>query len=117
MLLDCLAPNGAALLLDDLHWADPDTVSVLLSLADSLDTIPLALLLAARTEPQALSAVHQLGTQPSIRSLPLRRLTPVEVKGALRGARAPQFDDSQINRIVTATSSWRGGGSAAMGAA
>ena len=70
VLLDCLAPNGAVLLLDDLQWADPDTLSVLGSLADYLDTIPLALVLAARTEPQALSAVHQLGTQPSIRSLP-----------------------------------------------
>ncbi len=100
VLLDCLAPNGAVLLLDDLHWADPDTVSVLLSLADSLDTIPLALVLAARTEPHALSAVHQLSTQPSIRPLALRRLTSAEVEEALHALHVPQLEDAQIDRIV-----------------
>ena len=40
-----MSADGAVLLIDDVHWADDDTVSVLSYLADSLDQLPLALIM------------------------------------------------------------------------
>ena len=51
LLLRAMSAEGAALLIDDVHWADDDTVSVLSYLADSLDQLPLALIMTARGEP------------------------------------------------------------------
>ena len=44
-----MSADGAVLLIDDLHWAGEDTVSVLSYLADSLDQLPLALIMTARS--------------------------------------------------------------------
>ena len=89
------------LLLDDLHWADADTLSVLESMGDSLDTLRLALDRVSRPDRAiGASAVHEFGTQPAIRYMPLRRLTPVEVEGALRALRVPLLEIAQLDRIV-----------------
>ena len=67
------------LLIDDVHWADEDTISVLTYLADSMEQLPLALIMAARTEPLLPDRVERLNTVPAIRQLPLSRLTRREV--------------------------------------
>jgi predicted ATPase len=41
-LLGVMAPTGAVLIMDDLHWADEDTISALTYLADSVEELPLA---------------------------------------------------------------------------
>jgi predicted ATPase len=78
-LLGAMAPDAAVLIMDDLHWADEDTVSVVTYLADSVEELPIALLVAARTEPLLPNRLVRLSTARSIRQLPLRRLTPSEV--------------------------------------
>jgi DNA-binding CsgD family transcriptional regulator len=100
LLLQTIAPNGAALILDDLHWADPDTLSVLTSLADSVDTLPLALILAARGETLASPLFQQLQTGPPIHMLPLRRLASTEVAGALRAGQEPPMPGPQLDQLV-----------------
>ena len=40
-LLGVMAAHGAVLIVDDLHWADDDTVSALTYLADSVEDVPL----------------------------------------------------------------------------
>lgn len=45
--------RGALLALDDLHWADPDTVAVLDRLTDAVEQSPVLLLLATRHESPA----------------------------------------------------------------
>ena len=53
-----------ALFLDDLHWADADTLSVVSRLVQRLDELPLFLLLAYRSddlpENEALSLIPSL---------------------------------------------------------
>lgn len=46
VLLEAMAPSGAVVTFDDLHWADPDTLSVL----DLVDQLPVALVVAARDD-------------------------------------------------------------------
>jgi DNA-binding CsgD family transcriptional regulator len=87
---------------DDLHWADEDTISALTYLADSVEELPLALLLAARAEPLLPSHLERLSAARSLRRLPLRRLTPVEVGDAIRAAQFPNLAPETVDQLVTA---------------
>jgi DNA-binding CsgD family transcriptional regulator len=89
------------LILDDLHWADEDTVSALTYLADSVEELPLAVLLAARTEPLLPARLERLAAAPSIHRLLLRRLTPIEIRDALRTAQ-PELAPEKLDQLVTA---------------
>jgi DNA-binding CsgD family transcriptional regulator len=102
LLLRAMAPDGAALLIDDLHWADEDTVSVLAYLADSMEQLPLVLVLAARTEPLLPDRLERLSAARSIRELPLNRLTPAEVADALRTQQLPGLAPETVDQLVTA---------------
>jgi predicted ATPase len=101
VLLRAMAANGTVVILDDLHWADEDTVSVLTYLADSMEELPVALLLAARTEPLLPAMLQRLSAAQSVRQLPIRRLTPTEVCGALRTAQ-PELVPEKLEQLVTA---------------
>jgi DNA-binding CsgD family transcriptional regulator len=102
LLLRAMAAGGAVLLMDDLHWGDEDTISVLSYLADSVEQLPLALIMAARTEPLLPDRVERLSTVPSVRQLPLRRLTPREVGEALRTQKLPALAPETFDQLVTA---------------
>jgi predicted ATPase len=102
LLLRAMAANGVVLLVDDLQWADEDTISVLTYLADSVEELPLALLLAARTEPLLPDRVERLSTARSIRQSPLSRLTPSEVADALRAQQLPGLAPETVDQLVTA---------------
>jgi predicted ATPase len=101
VLLEAMAADGAVLILDDLHWADDDTVSVLTYMADSVEELPVALLLAARTEPLLPARLERLAAARSIHRLPLRRLTPIEIRDALRAAQ-PELAPEKLDQLVTA---------------
>jgi hypothetical protein len=101
-LLEVMAPDGAVLIMDDLHWADEDTVSVLTYLADSVEDVPLALLLTARAEPLLPALLERLGPARSLRRLSLSRLTPTEVGDALRAAQLPDLAPDRVDQLVTA---------------
>ena len=102
LLVRAMAPGGAVLLIDDVHWADEDTISVLTYLADSMEQLPLALIMAARTEPLLPDRVERLNTVPAIRQLPLSRLTRREVGEALRAQELPTLDPESVDQLVAA---------------
>ena len=102
LLLRAMAANGALLLVDDLHWADEDTVSVLSYLADSMDQLPLALIMTARGEPLLPDPLEHLSTVPSIRRLRLSRLQESEVGDALRAQDLPRLTPETVDQLVTA---------------
>ena len=80
LLLRAMSADGAVLLIDDVHWADDDTVSVLSYLADSLDQLPLALIMTARSEPLLPEPLGRLSAAPSIRQLRLSRLQALRLE-------------------------------------
>jgi predicted ATPase len=102
LLLGAMAPSGAVMLMDDMHWADEDTVSVLTYLADSIEQLPIALIMTARAEPLLADRVERLSAARSVRRLPLWRLTTVEVRETLRTAQLPEIAPETIDQLVTA---------------
>ena len=51
-LLRGLGPDGLVVALEDLHWADPDTVSLVEYLADNAAGQPVLFAVSLRTEPR-----------------------------------------------------------------
>jgi predicted ATPase len=102
LLLQAMAASGALLLMDDMHWADDDTISVLSYLADSVEQLPLSLIMTARIEPLPPLRLERLSAVPSIRRLPLSRLTPTEVRQALRAHELPALRPETVDQLVTA---------------
>jgi DNA-binding CsgD family transcriptional regulator len=102
LLLRAMSADGAVLLIDDVHWADEDTVSVLSYLTDSLDQLPLALIMTARSEPLLPEPQERLSAAPSIRKLRLNRLQAREVADALRAQALPGLAPETLAQLVTA---------------
>ena len=102
LLLQAMAAGGAVLLMDDVHWADEDTISVLSYIADSIEHLPIALIMTARTEPLPPDRVERLSAVPSIRRLLLSRLRPSEVRQALRAQKLPALRPETVDQLVTA---------------
>jgi DNA-binding CsgD family transcriptional regulator/tetratricopeptide (TPR) repeat protein len=102
LLLQAMAPDGSVLIIDDLHWADEDTLSVLSSLVDAAEELPLALIMAARSEPLPSAALDRLASAHSIRRLSLKRLTPIEVSEAIRAAELSELAPARLQELITA---------------
>jgi DNA-binding CsgD family transcriptional regulator len=101
-LLEVMGSDGAVLILDDLQWADEDTLSVLSYLVDSVDDLPLAVVLASRAEPQLPPGLGRLDATRSIRRLPLKRLTSQEVADALKAAELPNLEPEMLDQLTVA---------------
>ncbi|MFC9975756.1 ATP-binding protein [Spirillospora sp. NPDC127200] len=79
--------RGCLLLLDDLHWADPDTLAVLEYLVDGVADQRILICCAAREEPRTAGQVERIGRRPAVRVLRPARLDATEV-AELAGDRA-----------------------------
>jgi DNA-binding CsgD family transcriptional regulator/tetratricopeptide (TPR) repeat protein len=89
-LLRRLGPDGLVVALEDLHWADPDTVSLVEYLADNAAGQPLLFAVSLRTEPPSPAselARRQRG-RPGIVHLPLGRLSEREVAEMIAACRS-----------------------------
>lgn len=75
-LLRRVAPAGLAVLLEDLHWADPDTVAMVEYLADNLAGTALLLVMTLRDSPAsaALEVARRQRARPGVTYLDLGRL-------------------------------------------
>jgi DNA-binding CsgD family transcriptional regulator len=79
-LLTALAGRGVLLVVEDLHWADPDTLGVLEYLADNVAAEPVLMLFTARDEPgPAIELLRRLAGREACTVLALPPLTGPEV--------------------------------------
>jgi DNA-binding CsgD family transcriptional regulator/tetratricopeptide (TPR) repeat protein len=78
-LLRRVVPHGAVIVLEDLHWADPDTVELLGHLADSVAAVPVLWLLTGRESDAMVQVLDRFRGRQTVTSLPLAPLTPVAV--------------------------------------
>ncbi len=77
------SPRGAMLVLEDLHWADPDTLDVLSYLADAASTSPVVLVATARDELDPPQRLLDLARACQAAVIPLDRLGPQDVRGVV----------------------------------
>ena len=93
---------GCVLVLEDLHWADADTVEVVEYLADNVADQPILCLISLRDEEPtlALSRVHDLAARRSVSLLQLRRLTTDEVSDGRRGLSGRCARSRRVGRDV-----------------
>jgi DNA-binding NarL/FixJ family response regulator len=100
-LLRRLGPDGLVVALEDLHWADPDTVSLVEYLADNAGGQPLLFAVSLRTEPPSPAselARRQRG-RAGIVHLPLGRLSEREVAEMI-AACSPGAGDQERSRVA-----------------
>jgi DNA-binding CsgD family transcriptional regulator/tetratricopeptide (TPR) repeat protein len=95
------AGRGAMLVLDDMHWADPDTVAALEYLTDDLAGQPVLVVLAARDLPTTvLGMAQRIARRPATRLHRLGRLDP-DAASVLARACAPDAEDPAIAAVVS----------------
>lgn len=88
-------PTACVLLIEDLQWADPETLQVVEYLADHLHDLPILCLATARDEPgaAALELLGRLEARGAIDLIQLEPLAPAEVAAlasqCLEGAPLP----------------------------
>ncbi|HEY6745156.1 MAG TPA: AAA family ATPase [Mycobacteriales bacterium] len=71
---------GTLLVLEDLHWVDPDTLTVLTYLAHAADSAPLLLVVTSREERGLPQPLLELVAATQATVLPIGRLDPDEVR-------------------------------------
>jgi DNA-binding CsgD family transcriptional regulator len=71
--------EGAIVVLEDLHWADRDTFTLLDYLSSPLAEIPVALLASARSDEDQPELLRRLAWRTGLRRVPLTRLDPEDV--------------------------------------
>ena len=91
---------GLLVVLEDLHWADPDTLAVVEYLADNLGEVPILLLVTLRDEPAspALDLVRRLRGRSRVWRLDLDRLDGDQVAAMVRAC-APGATGEQTARV------------------
>jgi DNA-binding CsgD family transcriptional regulator len=101
-LLRRLAGPGGSLLLvlEDLHWADPDTLAVLEYLSDNLATEPVLCVATCRNEPAspASELIGRLRARRAAARIVLGRLSAAEVAAMVRAC-LPSAADDVITRV------------------
>ena len=94
------SPCGAMLVLEDLHWADPDTLDVLSYLADAAVTSPVVLVATARDELDPPQRLLDLALACQADVIALDRLGPQDVRGVVESCLSGAPPDELV-RFVT----------------
>ncbi|HET9076600.1 MAG TPA: AAA family ATPase [Acidimicrobiales bacterium] len=99
-----VTPEGVVVVLEDLHWADPDTLALIEYLADHVADQAAVLAVTCRTDPgpAASELIPRLWGRNRVVVLPLERLSPAEtaemVAACLPGSRADRVDTARVLR-------------------
>jgi DNA-binding CsgD family transcriptional regulator/tetratricopeptide (TPR) repeat protein len=93
-------PGGIVMVLEDLHWADPDTLAVVEYLGDNLADQPVLCVATIRTEPggEALEVARRLHARHAARLVPLARLSGDQV-AEMVSACVPDAGDDVVDRV------------------
>ena len=93
-------PGSLVVLLEDLHWADPDSLAVIEYLADNLSSEPVLCVATTRSEPPsaAMNLALRLHRRRSAAHLPLGRLGEDDVAAMVRAC-LPEAAGDTIARV------------------
>ena len=97
-------PGGLLLVLEDLHWADPDTLAVLEYLSDNLSAEPVLGLVTCRDEPATPAAglMARLHGRRAAARIALGRLSAGEVAAMVRACLPGAAEDviARVQRLA-----------------
>jgi DNA-binding CsgD family transcriptional regulator len=93
--------GGCLLLLEDLHWADADTLAVVGYLATATRNLPILVIASARDDWPGAVAVDRLARIPDVRSLRLSRLSAHEVVALAEARAGGPLSDAARQSMVT----------------
>jgi predicted ATPase/DNA-binding CsgD family transcriptional regulator len=86
--------TGLVIALEDLHWADPDTLTLLEYLADNLGGERVLCVVTSRDQPEtAVGLARRLAGRRAAGHLPLDRLDPASVERMVRACVADAGDE------------------------
>jgi DNA-binding CsgD family transcriptional regulator/tetratricopeptide (TPR) repeat protein len=93
-------PGMLVVVLEDLHWADPDTLAVIEYLGDNLEAEPVLCVATTRSEPRsaAMELAVRLHGRRGAANLALGRLTDEQVAAMVRAC-LPAAADDTIARV------------------
>jgi DNA-binding CsgD family transcriptional regulator len=93
-------PGGLLVVLEDLHWADPDTLAVIEYLGDNLGALPVLGLATSRDEPmtEALGLAWRLRARQAASHLTLDRLDDRQVMAMVRAC-LPEAGEEVVARV------------------
>jgi DNA-binding CsgD family transcriptional regulator/tetratricopeptide (TPR) repeat protein len=99
-LLRRLAPQGLVIVLEDLHWADPDTVALMEYLGEHLDgeSLLCVLTLRANRPSAALDAARRLRGRPGVLRLKLDRLSDADMADMVQAC-VPEAGPELLRRV------------------
>jgi DNA-binding CsgD family transcriptional regulator/tetratricopeptide (TPR) repeat protein len=99
-LLRRLAPQGLVIVLEDLHWADPDTVALMEYLGEHLDgeSLLCVLTLRANRPSAALDVARRLRGRPGVLHLELDRLSDADMADMVRAC-VPEAGPELLRRV------------------
>jgi ATP/maltotriose-dependent transcriptional regulator MalT len=91
--------GGCLLLLEDLHWADGDTLDVLVYLITAVSGLPVAVVASARDDAST-TALRTLESSPQVLRLGLGRLDPDDVLALAATLDGPLVDERAARLLV-----------------
>ncbi|OJY53115.1 AAA family ATPase [Pseudonocardia sp.] len=94
-------PDGLLIVLEDLHWADPDTLAVLEYVADNVSAERVLCVATSRDEPAsaAMELIGRLHSRRAAALMPLDRLDEVQVAAMARLC-APGADERRLSQVA-----------------
>jgi DNA-binding CsgD family transcriptional regulator len=101
LLRSACAGGGGLLVLEDLHWADPETVAILEHLSDNIERAPVLCVATARSETgtAAWDLVRRVAARRTARVLELGRLNDAQVAAMVHSC-TDGGDTEAVARVV-----------------
>ncbi|HET6940072.1 MAG TPA: ATP-binding protein, partial [Nocardioides sp.] len=99
LLAEVGEPTGCLLLLEDLHWADGDTLDVLVYLVSAVAALPVAVVASARDD-MATTALRTLESSSRVLRLGLGRLDPADILALAAALHGPLVDERAARLLV-----------------
>ncbi|MDN5917195.1 MAG: AAA family ATPase [Pseudonocardia sp.] len=96
------AERQLVLALDDLHWADRDTLSVLEYLAGAMTGVRVRVLAAARSDERLPGELETLHRHARVHAVDLRRLDPPDVGRIARACLGAELAPDVLDHVVAA---------------
>lgn len=100
LLATLATPSGCVVVLEDLHWADVETLALVTYLAGRLEELPVLVIASARDDEPG-SQARRLGAERSVRRLAVPRLTLDACAELVRTRAAGRLTDDRVVELAS----------------